>query len=76
SFLMEQTLKKCGDTLTRANLMRQAANHQKLRVPLLLPGITVSTSPTDFYPVQAVQLARFKGETWQLFGNVMSAEGS
>jgi hypothetical protein len=73
---MEQTLKKCGDTLTRANLMRQAANHQKLRVPLLLPGITVSTSPTDFYPVQAVQLARFKGETWQLFGNVMSAEGS
>jgi branched-chain amino acid transport system substrate-binding protein len=76
SFLMEQTLKKCGDTLTRANLMRQAANHQKLRVPLLLPGITISTSPTDFYPVQSVQLARFKGETWQLFGDVMSAESS
>ena len=76
SFLMEQTLKKCGDDLTRENVMRQAANHQKLRVPLLLPGITVSTSPTDFYPVQAVQIARFKGETWDRFGDVMAAESS
>ncbi len=76
SFLMEQTLKKCGDDLTRANLMKQAANHQKLRVPGLLPGITVTTSPTDFYPVQAVQLQRFKGESWELFGEIMSAEGS
>jgi branched-chain amino acid transport system substrate-binding protein len=76
SFLMEQTLKKCGDDLTRENLMRQAANHQKLRVPCLLPGITVSTSPTDFYPVQAVQLQRFKGESWELFGDVMHAESS
>jgi branched-chain amino acid transport system substrate-binding protein len=76
SFLMEQTLKKCGDTLTRENVMRQAANHQKLRVPLLLPGITVSTSPTDFYPVQAVQLARFKGETWERFGDIMAAEST
>src|SRR5216683_2944440 len=63
SFLMHQTLKKCGDNLTRENVMRQAANHQKLRVPLLLPGITVNTSPTDYYPVQSVQLQRFKAET-------------
>jgi ABC-type branched-subunit amino acid transport system substrate-binding protein len=76
SYLMEQTLKKCGDNLTHENLMRQAANHQKLRVPCLLPGITVSTSPTDFYPVQALQLQRFKGETWELFGEVMHAESS
>jgi branched-chain amino acid transport system substrate-binding protein len=76
SYLMEQTLKKCGDTLTRENLMRQAASHQKLRVPGLLPGITVSTSPTDFYPVQAVQLQRFKGESWELFGEILSAEAS
>ena len=76
SYLMEQTLKKCGDTLTRENLMKQAANHQKLRVPGLLPGITVSTSPTDFYPVQAVQLQRFKGESWELFGEILSAEAS
>ena len=76
SFLMEQTLKKCGDDLTRENVMKQAANHQKLRVPMLLPGITVNTSPTDFYPIQAVQLPRFKGETWELFGDVMHAEAS
>ena len=76
SYLMEQTLKKCGDNLTRENLMRQAASSQKLRVPLLLPGITVNTSPTDFYPVQSVQLAKFKGETWELFGDVMSAEST
>ena len=66
----------CGDELTRDNLMKQAAGFQKLRVPLLLPGITVSTSPTDFYPIQAVQLQRFKGETWELFGDVMHAESS
>ncbi|GEP54473.1 ABC transporter substrate-binding protein [Reyranella soli] len=76
SCLMEQTLKKCGDELTHENLMKQAANHQKLRVPGLLPGITVSTSPTDFYPVQAVQLQRFKGESWELFGEIMHAESS
>jgi branched-chain amino acid transport system substrate-binding protein len=76
SYLMEQTLKQCGDNLTRENLMRQAANSKKLRVPLLLPGITVNTSPTDFYPVQSVQLASFKGETWNLFGDIMSAEST
>ena len=74
SSLMHETLKKCGDNLTRENLMKQAANHQKFRLPLLLPGITVSTSPTDYYPIQAVQLSRFKGETWELFGDVMHAE--
>ncbi|MBV8191849.1 MAG: ABC transporter substrate-binding protein [Alphaproteobacteria bacterium] len=76
AYLMEQTLKKCGDNLTRDNLMHQAANHQKLRVPGLLPGILVSTSPTDFYPVQAVQLQRFKGESWELFGDILHAESS
>ncbi len=76
SSLMEQTLKKCGDNLTRENVMKQAASFQKLAVPLLLPGITVSTSATDFYPVQAVQLARFKGETWERFGDIMAAESS
>jgi branched-chain amino acid transport system substrate-binding protein len=74
--LMTETLKRCGDDLTRANLMKQAASFQKFRVPLLLPGITVSTSPTDYYPIQAVQLQRFKGETWELFGDVMHAESS
>ena len=76
SALMHETLKKCGDDLTHENLMRQAANHHNLKLALLLPGITVSTSPTDFYPIQAVQLSRFKGETWELFGDVMHAESS
>jgi branched-chain amino acid transport system substrate-binding protein len=71
---MHETLKKCGDNLTRENVMKQAANSQKLRVPLLLPGITVNTSSTDYFPLQAVQLQRFKGESWELFGDVMSAE--
>ena len=74
--LMTETLKRCGNEMTRANLMKQAASFQKYRLPLLLPGITVSTSPTDFYPIQAVQLQRFKGETWELFGEVMHAEST
>jgi branched-chain amino acid transport system substrate-binding protein len=76
TYLMAEALRRCGDDLTRANLMKQAASFQKFRVPLLLPGITVNTSPTDFYPIQAVQLQRFKGETWQLFGEIMHAESS
>ena len=74
--LMTETLKRCGNEMTRANLMKQAASFQKYRLPLLLPGITVTTSPTDFYPIQAVQLQRFKGETWELFGEVMHAEST
>ncbi|HEY4166278.1 MAG TPA: ABC transporter substrate-binding protein [Reyranella sp.] len=74
--LMHETLKKCGDNLTRENVMKQAANFQKFKLPLLLPGITVSTSPTDFYPIQAVQLAKFSKQTWELFGDIMHAESS
>ncbi len=74
--LMHETLKKCGDTLTRDNVMKQAANYQKFKLPLALPGITISTGPADFYPIQSVQLARFKGESWDLFGDVMSNEGA
>ena len=76
SFLMHETLKRCGDTLTRENVMKQAASFSKFKVPVLLPGITISTSATDFYPIQSVQLQRFKGETWELFGDVMAAEST
>jgi branched-chain amino acid transport system substrate-binding protein len=76
SFLMHETLRRCGDELTRANLMKQAASFRKFRVPLLLPGITVNTSPTDFYPIQAVQLQRYEGQTSKLFGDIMHAESS
>jgi len=73
---MAETLRRCGDELTRANVMKQAANFQKFRVPMILPGIAVSTSPTDYYPIQAVQLQHFKGQAWELFGEIMHAEGS
>ncbi len=76
SYLMAETLRRCGDELTRANLMKQAASFKKFRVPMILPGITVSTSPTDYYPIQAVQLQRFKGESWSLFGDILEAESS
>jgi len=61
-------LKACGDELTRENVMRQAANMDKLSLPMLLPGITVNTSPADFAPIKEVQMARFDGERWRLFG--------
>ncbi|MGH7097882.1 MAG: ABC transporter substrate-binding protein [Stellaceae bacterium] len=65
-------LKACGDDLTRENVMKQAANIHHLSMPMLLPGITVNTSPTDFAPVKQVQLARFDGERWVLFGPILT----
>jgi branched-chain amino acid transport system substrate-binding protein len=66
-----QVLKQCGDDLTRANVMRQAANLKNLEVLGLLPGISVNTSPTDFYPLKQVQLMRFDGKRWVHFGEVL-----
>ncbi|MBN9536844.1 MAG: branched-chain amino acid ABC transporter substrate-binding protein [Alphaproteobacteria bacterium 65-37] len=73
---MHDCLKRCGDELTRENLMKQAASMKRLVVPMLLPGITINTSATDYYPIQAVRLQRFKGETWDLFGDVLSNESA
>jgi branched-chain amino acid transport system substrate-binding protein len=69
-----EVLKRCGDDLTRANVMKQASSLRGLHVPMLLPGITINTSPTDFYPIQSLRLTRFKGETWELFGDIISNE--
>ncbi len=71
-----QVLKQCGDNLTRANIMKEAANVRKLRVPMLLPGITISTSPEDFYPIESMQMQRFNGKEWERFGKTVSAESS
>ncbi|WP_428670272.1 ABC transporter substrate-binding protein [Reyranella sp.] len=76
SATMRHVLTQCGDTLTRGNLMKQAASMKGLEVPLLLPGIKINTSPTDFYPIQSIRLAKFDGEKWALFGDVLSNEGS
>ena len=67
-----QVLKACGDELTRENVMKQAASLQKFSVPLLLPGITINTSPTDFTPVKQVQMGRFDGQQWRLFGPLLT----
>jgi branched-chain amino acid transport system substrate-binding protein len=69
-----QVLKQCGDELTRENVMRQAANLKNLRLPMLLPGIEVNTAPDDFYPIEQMQLARFDGKRWVLFGEVITGE--
>jgi branched-chain amino acid transport system substrate-binding protein len=69
-----QVLKQCGDTLTRDNVMKQAASMKDFRIETLLPGITVTTSDTDYAPLQAVQLQRFDGKQYQLFGQVIRSD--
>jgi ABC-type branched-subunit amino acid transport system substrate-binding protein len=69
-----QVLKQCGDNLTRENVMKQAANLKDFRTTNLLPGIKINTSPIDFAPIKQVQLRRFKGDRWELFGPILSSE--
>ena len=68
---MVQVLKQCGNDLTRANIMKQAANLRDYDPGILLPGIKINTSPTEFAPIQQLQLMQFKGQTWDLFGKVL-----
>ena len=70
---MVHVLKQCGNDLSRANIIKQAASIKDLALPLLLPGIKVNTSPTDFYPVEQEQLIRFDGEKWVRFGELYDA---
>ncbi|CAN7736421.1 ABC transporter substrate-binding protein [Bradyrhizobium sp. LjRoot220] len=67
-------LKACGDDLTRENVMKQAASIRDLELGGLLPGIKVNTSATDFAPISQMQLIRFKGETWERFGEILSGD--
>ena len=67
-------LKACGDDLTRANIMKQAASIKDLKLEGLLPGIAVNTSATDFAPISQVQLMKFKGEGWELFGEILNGD--
>ena len=71
-----QVLKQCGNDRTRENVMRQAANLKDLEVEGLPPGIRINTSPTasptDFCPIEEVQLVRFDGKMWVRFGELMS----
>jgi len=65
-----EVIKQCGDDLTHENIMKQAANLD-VALPMMLPGIKVKTSPTDYFPVEAMRLQRFNGEVWELFGEVI-----
>jgi branched-chain amino acid transport system substrate-binding protein len=69
-----QVLKQCGDELTRENVMKQAANLKDFALGLLLPGIKINTSPTDYFPVEQMQMSRFNGDHGELFGPVIGGE--
>jgi branched-chain amino acid transport system substrate-binding protein len=71
---MVHVLEQCGDDLTRANVMKQAASLKDLSNPMLLPGITINTSATDFFPIEQMRMMRFTGERWELFGPILSGE--
>jgi branched-chain amino acid transport system substrate-binding protein len=70
--LLIQVLKQCGDDLTRENVMRQAQSLHNVRLPLLVPGITINTSQTDYRPIEAMQFQRFDGHQWIFFGDLMT----
>src|SRR3979490_2715515 len=69
-----KVLQMCGDNLTRENVMKQAASLKDFRTEVLLPGIKINTGPNDFAPISQLQLMKFKGEKWELFGDVISAD--
>ena len=74
AYTMVDTLKKAGRNLTRASVLR-AATHLNETDPFLLPGVKIKTSPSDYYPMDKVKLARYHGTHWQFFGNLVSARG-
>ena len=73
---MVQVLKQCGDNLTRENVMKQAASIKNFSTDMMLPGVKVNTGPDDFFPVEQMQLMKFDGEAWRLFGDVITGEVS
>jgi branched-chain amino acid transport system substrate-binding protein len=76
AYLMVAVLKACGDNLTRENVMKEAAKIHIQGGPLSLPGITISTSATDYAPIKQMQMMKFDGNTWNLFGEVISGSGT
>src|SRR6202047_2532140 len=71
---MVKVLEMCGDNLTRENVMKQAASLKDFAPATLLPGVKINTSATDFAPIEQLQMMRFKGEKWDLFGDILSGE--
>ena len=73
---MVQVLKQCGNDFSRENVMRQAAGLKGLYIPTLLPGITVNTSPENYHPIRQMQLSKWTGKTWELFGEIIEGTGA
>jgi hypothetical protein len=65
-------LKQCGDDLSRENVLKQSLNIRNLHGPVMLPGATINTSPDNYFPLRQLQLSRFNGENWELFGDLLS----
>ena len=74
---LQHVLKQCGDDLTRENVMKQAASLNNLELGMLLPGIKLNTGPKDFFPIEQMQMGRFNGEIFEVFGPILAGnEGS
>jgi branched-chain amino acid transport system substrate-binding protein len=71
-----QLLKQCGEDFSRENVMKQAATLNNLALPTLLPGVTINTTPTSFHPIRQMQLARWNGQRWELFGDIIEGSGA
>ena len=70
---MVHVLEQCGADLSRKNIMYQAANIDGLELPMLLPGVTISTSASNYHPIRQMQLASFNGSSWELFGELLGS---
>ena len=68
---MIQTLKQCGNDLSRANMLKQATSLENLESPVLLPGIRINTSPSNYHPIRQLRLMRWNGKVWELFGDII-----
>jgi len=71
---LAKALEQCGDDLTRANLMKQAASLKDFTPDTLLPGVKINTAPNDFAPISQLQMQRFKGERWEQFGEILNGD--
>jgi branched-chain amino acid transport system substrate-binding protein len=71
AILMVHVLKQCGNDLSRANILKQATSIDGLDLPMLLPGIKINTSPTNYSPIRQMQLQSFNGKSWELFGDIL-----
>jgi ABC-type branched-subunit amino acid transport system substrate-binding protein len=72
AMVLVQALKQAGSDLSRENIMNQALNIKDMQLPMMLPGIKVNTSPTDYFPIEDMQMMRFDGKQWVRFGDLLS----